>query len=41
LQKSGAKVTLFDAETAEEIADARPPGGRLYSSRFRDANGDR
>ena len=39
LQKTGAKVTLFDAETAEEIADQRPPGGRLYSSRFRDSNG--
>jgi tryptophan 2-monooxygenase len=39
LQKSGAKVTLFDAETAEEIADERPPGGRLYSSQFRDSNG--
>jgi tryptophan 2-monooxygenase len=39
LQKTGAKVTLFDAETAEEVADQRPPGGRLYSSRFRDANG--
>ncbi|MGO4714537.1 flavin monoamine oxidase family protein [Bradyrhizobium sp. 2TAF24] len=39
LQKCGAKVTLFDAETAEEVADKRPPGGRLYSSRFRDSNG--
>jgi tryptophan 2-monooxygenase len=39
LQKCGATVTLFDAETDEERADARPPGGRLYSSRFRDANG--
>jgi tryptophan 2-monooxygenase len=40
LQKCGARVTLFDAETDEERADARPPGGRLYSSRFRDANGN-
>jgi tryptophan 2-monooxygenase len=39
LQKTGAKVTLFDAETAEEVADQRPPGGRLYSSQFRDSNG--
>lgn len=39
LQKCGAKVTLFDAETAEEAADKRPPGGRLYSSRYRDSNG--
>lgn len=39
LQKCGARVTLFDAETDEERADQRIPGGRLYSSRFRDANG--
>jgi monoamine oxidase len=39
LQKCGAKVTLFDAETEEERLDRRLPGGRLYSSQFRDSNG--
>ncbi|MEO3999481.1 NAD(P)/FAD-dependent oxidoreductase [Mesorhizobium sp. CAU 1732] len=39
LQKCGASVTLFDAETDAERADGRQPGGRLYSSQFRDANG--
>lgn len=39
LQKCGARVTLFDADTADEIADRRLPGGRLYSSQFRDSNG--
>jgi 2-polyprenyl-6-methoxyphenol hydroxylase-like FAD-dependent oxidoreductase len=35
LQKCGAKVTLFDAETDEERADARPPGGRSDRSQIR------
>lgn len=39
LQKCGARVTLFDAETEAEQADMRLPGGRLYSSQFRDSNG--
>jgi len=39
LQLSGAQVTLFGAQNDAEVADNRPPGGRLYSSVFHEANG--
>jgi tryptophan 2-monooxygenase len=39
LQKCGADVTLFDAEPAGTLDKGRPPGGRLFSSRFLNKDG--